>query len=75
MLEIASQARNDRGKGGLHHYCHCERSEAISGVWHLRSLRKLAMTGVEVDFSINVVANAVKQSQERGVGDRFASSR
>ena len=41
----------------------------------MRSLRKLAMTGVEVDFSINVVANAVKQSQERGVGDRFASSR
>ena len=22
----------DRGKGGFQHYCHCERSEAISGV-------------------------------------------
>ena len=69
MLEIASQARDDRG-GELAmivgRYCHCERSEAISGVRHLRSLRKLAMTGVKVDFIINVIANAVKQSQGCG---------
>jgi len=43
-------------------YCHCERSEAISGTWCWRSLRKLAMTGARVDFSIIVIANAVKQS-------------
>jgi hypothetical protein len=41
----------------------------------MRSLRKLAMTGARVDFSIIVIANAVKQSQERGVGDRFVNSR
>ena len=64
--EIASQARDDRGVGLtiiVGRYCHCERSEAISGAQHLRSLRKLAMTGVKVDFSIIVIANVVKQSQ------------
>ena len=68
-LEIASQARDDRGVGlamTVGRYCHCERSEAISGVWGWRSLLKLAMTGVKVDFTIIVIANAVKQSQECG---------
>jgi len=56
-------------------YCHCERSEAISGAWGWRSPLKLAMTGARVDFSIIVIANAVKQSQGRGVEDRLSSSR